>query len=137
MKKQEEFLSWRIADALGRFFSLSLVLLFLFILVRVYELTIVAHFSHFPPQIYKSECIGFFFDFLLFLKFSSFLLLFYFPLYFVNPKLAKAIYIVGSIKYLFISIALIQYFGITLIPLGVDIFGYSLKEIAHIIGHIS
>lgn len=124
----------KVLEMLRRFTALSFIFLFLLLLVKAFEIIFVGGSHGFPPHsgvvIFKSLQ----YDLLYFLKASWWLLIVFFPLYFISRRLALTIYGITAILLVIIEIALIQYFSAAMVPLGADLFGYSLAEIRQTVG---
>ncbi len=117
--------------SLRRFISLSFILLSMILVVRFYELIITSNFSNYPPGSSVDVLIGLKFDFITYLRISAFLMIPFLIIAYFSQKAAKYFFIVFSILLVLGEIMLLQYFTTARIPLGADLFGYSVEEIQH------
>lgn len=123
-----------ISDLFKSYLPLVLILGLLFICCRSFELiaNILTHGNGF--SLLKVLPIALAKDFL----FWAITLCFLFPVflftYLVNKKIAKIVFIVLSILLLLIQVSLSQYFISTLVPLGSDLWGYSIADIKQTVG---
>lgn len=119
----------RLSDALSYFISTVLGLLAIFLLIRTYE--IVFTWSHIAGQGSKTILLlsSFFYDILFFLKAIAFIGALYLVLFFIHKSTAKVILNILLVFVALIYLLLVLYFSKSAIPLGSDLFGYSLSEI--------
>ncbi|HXR83471.1 MAG TPA: LTA synthase family protein [Hanamia sp.] len=68
------------------------------------------------------------------LKIYLFLLIPYLLFYFLSKKIASFVYILFAIFLLLVQLGLVQYFNKTMVPLGSDLYAYSLSDIRQTIG---
>ncbi|MCF6331757.1 MAG: LTA synthase family protein [Draconibacterium sp.] len=101
------------------------------LVVRFYELIITSNFSNYPPGSSVDVLIGLKFDFITYLRISAFLMIPFLIIAYFSQKAAKYFFIVSSILLVLGEIMLLQYFTTARIPLGADLFGYSVEEIQH------
>jgi phosphoglycerol transferase MdoB-like AlkP superfamily enzyme len=120
----------RFLDALKQYTSLSLALALLMIILRLYEIILIS-VKHVVPvaltdiaaQIVLSDLAAFF-------AASGVLGLFFIPLMLLlSPTAGRWAYYTVTVILGIVYFGLIQYFSVTLIPLGSDLFGYSLEDI--------
>ena len=119
----------RLSDALSYFISTVLGLLLIFLLIRTYE--IVFTWSHIAGQGSRTILLlsSFFYDILFFLEAVAFIGAIYLVLFFIHKSTAKVILNILSVIVALIYLLLVLYFSKSAIPLGSDLFGYSLSEI--------
>ncbi|MCL6098002.1 MAG: LTA synthase family protein [Bacteroidetes bacterium] len=119
----------RLSDALSYFISTVLGLLVIFLLIRTYE--IVFTWSHVAGQGTRIILLlsSFFYDILFFLEAVAFIGALYVVLFFIHKSTAKVILNILSVLVVLIYLLLVLYFSKSAIPLGSDLFGYSLSEI--------
>jgi cellulose synthase/poly-beta-1,6-N-acetylglucosamine synthase-like glycosyltransferase len=119
---------------LKAYFPLTLILAFLFFGTRIFEL-IVNFMNHGnSDSFFKVIQIAFAKDFV----FWGITIISIFPvyllLYLIHKKTANIIFIFLSILLLLIQISLSQYYTSTLVPLGADLWGYSIEDIKQTVG---
>ncbi|MCX6351312.1 MAG: LTA synthase family protein, partial [Bacteroidetes bacterium] len=73
------------------------------------------------------------YDIVFMLNLSAWLILPYILVYLLNRRLATILYITVSVILTLVYLGLVGYFVKALLPLGSDIFGYSITEIQHIL----
>ena len=119
----------RFTLALQQFTTLSLALFTLVIVLRVYEVIVISlkHAVSIPfieiiPPMISSDMIFFF-------TLSGFLSIFLVPLAAYAPIAARWTYYLMLAAGGIIHFGLIQYFTVTLVPLGTDFFGYTMDDI--------
>ncbi|HPF52521.1 MAG TPA: sulfatase-like hydrolase/transferase [Draconibacterium sp.] len=114
---------------LRRFISLSFILALMILLVRVYEIIITANYYNYPPGSFFSLLIGFKYDIILYLRVSAVLMIPYLLLGLFSQKVARNFFIVVSVLLVFGDMLLLKYFSTAGVPLGADLFAYSIEEI--------
>lgn len=124
----------RFYTSLNRFCRYSISFLLALIGIRLYEAFIIPLFFGFPKSSWKTELIGLPYDLSFFLGICGVLVIPFFLLNLVKPRVAALFYHISVCLLIVISLGLIGYFAQTLVPLGSDIFAYSLKEINETIG---
>lgn len=115
--------------SLRRFLSLCIVLAFILLSVRLYELVYISNISNYPLGSFITLLLGLKFDFVLILQLSALLMVPFLLLSLIHPKIAKSFFVGISLFLVLGYILLLQYFSTALIPLGADLFGYSIEEI--------
>lgn len=123
-----------ISLTLRQFASLSFVFLLLLALTRAFEIIFVGLAHGFPRHTGAVAFTSLEYDLLYFLKATWWLFMVYFLLSLISRKLANTIYITVAILLIVIEMGLIQYFSTALVPLGADLFGYSMAEIRQTVG---
>ncbi|WP_346854733.1 LTA synthase family protein [uncultured Draconibacterium sp.] len=118
-----------IVRSLRRFLSLSIVLGLILLSIRVYEIIYIANISNYPVGSFLNIVLGLKFDLLLILRISAILLVPFLLLSFFSQKSAKVFFVSISLFLVLGYVLLLQYFSTALIPLGADLFGYSIQEI--------
>lgn len=118
-----------IVRSLRRFLSLSLLFAIMILVVRLYELLIVSVFSNYPPGSFVSMLIGFAYDVFAYLQLSAILMIPFLLIAYFSQKSARLFFISVSSLIILGYILLIKYFSTARIPLGADLFGYSIAEI--------
>ena len=117
--------------SLRRYISLGFILAAMILIVRLYELIIISVFFGYPDGSLIYLLAGLKFDVIIYLRISAILLLPYLLLAHFNPKLAKNFFVVFSVLLVLIDMLLLKYFSVSKVPLGADLFGYSITEIKH------
>jgi phosphoglycerol transferase MdoB-like AlkP superfamily enzyme len=128
----------RFFSFIGRSFSAflghALVLLCLMLAARVFELCL-DYSRHGSPVLWgKVILYGFTKDIAVFLHFALPVYAGYALLSLIHRKLAAILFSIFGILYLFVQVALSQYFVTTLVPLGADLWGYTLADIRQTVG---
>lgn len=135
----------RIVPAIGRFTSFisrsvtyylshALVLLLLILCTRVFETGLEIWKQGVPAQLGKIIATGFAKDLMFFLRTTLFLYPVFAFCYLLRKKLAHIFFILLSVLLVWIQLALSGYFVTTLVPLGAELWGYSLADIRQTIG---
>lgn len=120
----------KLHDALVYFISSTLGLLAIFFLIRTYE--IVFAWNHTAGQSSKFLMLlsSYLYDLIFFLYAIAFVGIIFLVLFFIHKTTAKiilnALFVFFSLGY----VLLILYFSKSAVPLGSDLFGYSLTEIS-------
>nr|WP_294901258.1 LTA synthase family protein [uncultured Pedobacter sp.] len=104
--------------------SLWLILFFSFI-----ELIITWQTKGLPNNFFQLLMISITNDLLYWLKYIWVIYLVFVPLLMLIPKPAKVLLKIFIILFFIIHLLLVNYFNTTLVPLGADFYGYSLKDI--------
>lgn len=122
-----------IVRTLRRFVSLSFILALFIVLVRLFELIIVSIFTNYPPNSFTYLLVGLKFDLIFYLRVSAILMLPYLIIGLINQKAARNFFIIISALLVLGNLLLLKYFSAARVPLGADLFGYSIDEIHHTI----
>ncbi|RPE05375.1 LTA synthase family protein [Chitinophaga lutea] len=118
--------------AFNRFLLLSCLLLTLIILLRVADL---ASIGRLPIPLAELAGRALWADLLTFLSIVRWIVLPFLLLYmFVGRRAGDIFYITLIVLYVILSFSLNLYFQQTNVPLGADLFGYSLKDIQQTVG---
>lgn len=119
----------KLHEALGYFVSSVLGLFFIFLLIRTYE--IIFTWSHVAAQSLRIILLlkSVFYDFLIFLDTAALIGIIFFAVYLIHKITGKLTINVLSVLAALIYLLLVLYFSKSAIPLGSDLFGYSLTEI--------
>lgn len=113
---------------LQRFVALSLSLFVILVVLRVYEFLVVSK-EHSMPENSLSlffQAIGY--DAILLLLFSGLLLIPYLLLSSGRQRAGSTFYGAAALLFVMADVGLLQYFFVTFVPLGADLFGYSLQD---------
>lgn len=127
---QHSFLD-KLKNCAALFVNFSLALLIAFFAVRIMEFIYISMISNLPRDFWNIVRQALLFDILSFLEILPFLFIPFFIVYF-SARTTKSRYWAygagGSIVIILYAI-LIKYFATALVPLGADLFGYSMKDI--------
>lgn len=116
------------------FMQLSLCLLTLLFVLSGIEI-LYNGFSHeFPKNALGVWAWAIFLDFVFWIKWLIAVYLAFILLYWLKPKLAKISFLAISGVLFIIQLSLIKYFNTSLLPLGSDLYGYSLQDIKQTVG---
>lgn len=132
----------RLFEELCSFILLALILLSIVLQLRIFELIYnqVLHSIDATVRLPKLYSVAFASDLFFWFKFSTILFLIYLPLFFISKKLSKVVLVSIIFIYLLLQLSLTLYFSQSLVPLGSDIYGYSIADIRQTIGasgHVS
>ena len=130
MKPEHSFLD-KLKNCAALFVKLSLALLIAFFAARILEFIYISMTSNLPRDFGNIILQVSLFDFLSFLELLPFLFIPFFIVY-VSTRTMKCrywAYGVGGSIIIILYTMLIKYFATALVPLGADLFGYSIKEI--------
>lgn len=114
---------------LRRFISMSFILAGAILLVRLYELIITANYYNYPPGSFTPLLVGFKYDIILYLRVSAVLMIPYLMLGLYSQKAARRFFIIVSVLLVLGDMLLLKYFSTAGVPLGADLFAYSMEEI--------
>ncbi|MEN9686247.1 MAG: hypothetical protein RLZZ28_2033 [Bacteroidota bacterium] len=123
-----------IAKAFAAFIKPALVLALLIVLLRIVELSINYAAHGMPLFFIKVVFSALLYDILFFLKYASVSFFVYALFYALSKRLAGIVFIVLAVLTLLIQLALSQYFVTTLVPLGADLWAYSIADINQTLG---
>lgn len=115
--------------SLRRYLSLSLILAAMILTVRLYELIYISNISNYPSGSFINILIGLKYDIVLIFQISGILVIPFLIIAFFNQKAARIFFISVSLFLILGYIVLLQYFSAALVPLGADLFGYTIDEI--------
>lgn len=138
--KPEWFVQRTIIPVIGRFIgfvgrSLNyyinhiIILLLLLICARGFELVYEMAQHGVPRFVGKVVLMGFAKDLVFFLQISAGGYLLFALLYLIHKKLAHLFFVVVSVILLLLQVLLSEYFVTTLVPLGADLWSYSVADI--------
>ncbi len=119
----------RVLGAAQQFTDLSIAYAALVIILRVYEMIMIS-FKHALPVSYGHIIVPIILaDIIFFLAFSGVISLFLIPLCLYYPNTSRRVYYAVLAIAGILHFGLLQYFSVTLVPLGADFFGYTLSDI--------
>ena len=124
----------KLAEGIAIFTKLSVCIFLIIFLLRFFEL--VQHYLNYSitNNIYKISGYGFFYDVLFWCKLSGWLMFFFIPVYFISRRVAITSIMLVAIIFFLLNTILIQYFKTALVPLGADVYGYSVSDIQLTVG---
>ena len=115
--------------ALPRFLSLNLCFFALLFLLRLYEFLLIGKAQALPENSLHVFFVAVEYDLVLLLLLSALLLL-PFLLFSLRSLRAGTIFFgVAILLFVVVDLALLQYFSVTYVPLGADLYGYSIRDI--------
>lgn len=121
----------KIKKAAVIFIHFALALLITFIIIRGGEFILISVSNDLPSEYLKIVSSVLFYDLIFFLKLIAFLFIPFVLVHFITKNNNVNFWIFGILStfVIFIYTLLIQYYGTALVPLGSDLFGYSLQEL--------
>ena len=123
-----------ISGSLNYYVKHSIILLMLLIATRAFEL-ISDIFKHGTPKLLGMViATGLSKDLVFFLQISAVGYVLFALLYLIHKKLAHVFFMIAAAVLLLIQVSLSQYFISTLVPLGADLWGYSIADIKQTVG---
>lgn len=114
-----------------RFLSMSLILGAFLLLVRLYDMLIVAPMAGYPQGSWVSQVYGIGYDFLLWLRISLWLMIPIIAIGYYSRLWQKIVFISIAVVIVLFDLGLVEYFSIARIPLGADVFAYTKEEMLH------
>lgn len=114
----------------GRF----LVLLLLFITFRIFELIYDSIQHGIATGFLSILFTGIFKDVAFLFTAGGILFIIYFLCYLLNIKIANTLFIIIASILCLVQVSLVQYFQTTMVPLGGDLWGYTLADIKQTVG---
>lgn len=117
-----------------RFFNLSLIYLILLLLIRAVEIIYGGHLNGYPSNLSSVIWASIYRDFIFFLMSSCWFFIPFALLFYFSRKIAVIFYVVFATILLLIQFGLVFYFLTALVPLGADLYGYSMAEIKQTVG---
>lgn len=127
--KSREDLFLFLEETSKRFFQLIIATIFLFSVIRVFEYFFISHFHNLPVNSLLLAASGIFYDIIFLLKIFGYGVIPFFIISYFKPNFAAIIFFVISILALLCNLLLVFYYSKSLVPLGADLFGYSIQEI--------
>ncbi|WP_163325766.1 LTA synthase family protein [Draconibacterium mangrovi] len=114
---------------LRRFISLSFILAVMFLLVRLHEMVILSNYHNYPPGSFSTLLFGIKYDIILYLRVSAVLMIPFLLLGLFSQRAARVFFISASVLLVLGDMLLLKYFSAAGVPLGADLFAYSIDEI--------
>lgn len=121
-------------EALKSFLQLMLAWLIILIVIAAFELLFNGFTRAFPESILEFVVVSVWNNLMFWFKIGGYLLPIFIILYFIRLKLATGITIALLFLFSILELLLINYFNTSLLPLGSDLFGYSLNDIKTTVG---
>ncbi len=129
-----ELFKERFFKAIKSLIQLMLAWLVILLILRIFELLYNGLTRAFPESILKFVALSLWFDIMFWLKAYICVFVPFIALYFIKPKLANIVAITAFFLLSVTQILLITYFNTSLVPLGADLFGYSMADIKQTLG---
>ncbi len=134
MKKFFTILIQQFKGAIAAFLPLQLVFSAIFVVLRLVEI-MMEWFAHgLPKELGRVIWIGLLKDLAFVLTAGLWLFVLYYILFCLHKKLATVIYIIVAVLLCSIQLGLSNYFIRTLVPLGGDLWSYSIADIKQTVG---
>lgn len=130
----EKSLSAKFIKAAMSFARLSIIWLMIIFLLSVFELIYNGVVHQFPPNFSGVLFWSFFNDLLFWFKWLAYLFVIYTIFHLISQKFAHLGYCVFIVLMAVIQLCLASYFTTSLVPLGADLYGYSIAEIKQTVG---
>jgi phosphoglycerol transferase MdoB-like AlkP superfamily enzyme len=127
-------ISAKSALAAVSFARLSIVWLIIIILLSLFELMYNGLVHQFPQNMGEVLMWSFLNDLFFWLKCQIYFFVIYAVLNLFSPKLARIIFSVFIVLMAIIQLSLVSYFTTSLVPLGADLYGYSIEDIKQTVG---
>jgi len=131
---QERTVLTKFTEAAAAFARLSLVWLCIILLLSIFELVYNGIVHQFPKSIGGVFGWSFLNDLLFWLKSLIYIFIVYIPLNVFSQKFARTVYAIFIVLMAVIQLSLTSYFTTSLVPLGADLYGYSMKDIKQTVG---
>lgn len=103
--------------------------LFILCMISVLEIIYNGSTNEYPTDVVKVIASAIFLNLIFWIKWLFYTYIIYFVLFLINKQLAKITTILYILFTAITHIGLIQYFNSALVPLGADIYGYSMADI--------
>jgi phosphoglycerol transferase MdoB-like AlkP superfamily enzyme len=116
------------------FARLSIVWLMIIFLLSVFELIYNGVVHQFPQNFGAVLFWSLLNDLFFWLKCLIYFFVIYFVLHLISQKLARVVYCIFIVLVAIIQVSLTSYFTTSLVPLGADLYGYSIKDIKETLG---
>ena len=133
-KSKEKVLSTRIIPAALSFARLSLVWLAIIFLLSLFELIYNGIVHQFPKNFAGVLLWSFINDLFFWFKCLIYLFLVYTVLHLISQKVARISYCVFIVLMALVQLGLSSYFTASLVPLGADLYSYSVADIKQTVG---
>ncbi|HZX57076.1 MAG TPA: hypothetical protein VFE54_00055, partial [Mucilaginibacter sp.] len=131
---RERNLLHKFTEAAEQFARLSTVWLLVILVLSIFELVYNGVVHQFPKSFIGALGWSFLNDLFFWLKGLIYLFIVYIPLNVFSQKFARTVYSVFIILMAVIQLSLTSYFTTSLVPLGADLYGYSMKDIKQTVG---
>lgn len=123
-----------ITQSFRNYISYALVLLLFLLVARGFEL-VYEMIKHGTPDLFgKVVLIGITKDLVFFLQLGALFYPVFAFFYLLHKKIAQLVFIIVSVVLLLVQLLLSEYFITTLVPLGADLWGYSIADIRQTVG---
>lgn len=132
--KKKEKLSTRIWNAALSFARLSIVWLLLIFVLTIFEILYNSIVHETPTNLGQVLFWSFFNDVIFWLKCLIYFFVVYTILHLISKKVAQISYGVVIVLLSVVQMGLVSYFTTAMVPLGADIYGYSMTDIRQTVG---
>jgi len=124
----------RLKSATLVFIQLALVLLAALFLIRIFEILLNGFTHEFPQKVTSFVFWALLGDVVFWFKWLFLEYIFFVLISQSSLKLSKVLFKIFIILVIIIQIGLVQYFNTSLVPLGADLYGYSIADIKQTVG---
>ncbi|MBC7887001.1 MAG: sulfatase-like hydrolase/transferase [Ferruginibacter sp.] len=127
-------LASRLRDGFYAYLPIAAGWLLMLLLLRTADFIyngVIHQYPNQPAYIFLLSVLN---ELVFFLKINGVFLITYILLFLAGKRLADIVIISLSIIVTLVSIALMQYFSISFVPLGADLYGYSMNDIRQTVG---
>jgi len=124
----------KLFNALKALLQLMMAWLVILVLTSVFELLFNGLTRTFPESIFQFFALAIWNNVIFWLKIWFFMMVIFIALFFIKPKLAHIIGITFLMLLSVLQLLLINYFNTALLPLGADVFGYTMADIQQTVG---
>jgi len=126
---RRKILKDRLISGTNRYLIINIVFFILLVLVRFYEYFFLKYKITIPAGSFGLEATGLLRDILMLFNLSALFIVPFLLLYLISKRLTNILFGILIIFFIIAEIALIQYLGATSLLLGIDLFGYTFKEV--------
>lgn len=119
----------RLFISLQRLAWQCLTLLLMFLLLRIYEMLSINLSGKLPAGGIGKELSGLLNDFVFFCIVSSIIAIPFLLFDLINETLGSVFFCIAALFLIILQVSLLQYFFVTLVPLGADFWGYTWNDI--------
>lgn len=116
------------------FIKLALIWLVVLLIIRLFEIVFNGITHEFPKELTSVVLWSWCSDLVFWHKWLFAEYVIFIGLFFIRPRLASFLYSFFIILIVIIQLSLIQYFNTSLVPLGSDLYGYSISDIKQTVG---
>ncbi|HEY1024885.1 MAG TPA: LTA synthase family protein [Sphingobacteriaceae bacterium] len=126
----------KLKKSVAYFVNASLALLISMLVVRVMEVLYISNYNALPKDLGKVVWMSVSYDMLFFVKILPLIYVLFLLVYFSSKDRTIHFWGFGLLGtlFIFIYLVLVKYFATALVPLGADLFGYSIDDIRQTVG---